>query len=135
MLDLIIEDFKLYCPTEWSRTINYKQVGPCEIYATLDDGEVIAFDYKDKTIRFLPQDNNHMTEQECRHEFGVRLRRLMYLEGFTQEGLSEATGISQTMLSKYITGDVCPSFTKVDKICKALRCSMDQLRYVDEDTD
>ena len=77
----------------------------------------------------------NMSEEECKNEFGTRLKRLIYYKGFTQEDLSNATGISKTMINGYITGKINPSFYKVDKICKALGCSMDRLRFVTNEND
>lgn len=126
-----IEDLRLYFPSIANRVVEYYDTSPYEVTVILNDGLRFIFDDIDKTIRRLPKDNRNMTEEECKNEFGMRLRKIMCHKGFTQEDLSEATGISQTMLSKYITGNACPSFSKVDRICKALNCSMDKLRYVD----
>lgn len=129
MTNTMLEEFKLHFPVIWKRVVNYWTNDPYDLYVELDDGMVLIFDSIEKTIRRLPQDSNSMTEQECVKEFGTRLRKLIYRKGFTQEDLSKATGISQAALSYYITGKSSPSFSKVDKICKALDCSMDCLRY------
>ena len=46
-----------------------------------------------------------------------------------QKDLSKKTGISETMISRYMNGLSNPGFFVVDKIARALDCSMDDLRY------
>ena len=70
-----------------------------------------------------------MSEQQCREEFSIRLKRLMYRQGVTQKELSEETGISEMTISNYMNGKRTPSFYNVDKISKALKCSIDIFRY------
>lgn len=133
MTNLMFEDFKMYYPLEGRRTLKYWENCTYELCVKLDDGEIFIFDYINKTIRRAPVYGEQLTEEECKNEFGRRLQRLLYSKGMTQEDLAEMTGISQKILSQYITGRVCPSFTKVDRICKALGCSMDKLRYMDRE--
>lgn len=109
--------------------VKYDEVGRFELIVTLRDGSVYSYYDPDKTIRKLPSDRNDLSENECRREFGIRLRYMMSRKGFNQRDLSEATGISYNNISLYINGKVSPSFYNVDKISKALGCSMDDLRY------
>jgi transcriptional regulator with XRE-family HTH domain len=53
----------------------------------------------------------------------------MALEGISQCELSERTGITQPSISDYMNGKKLPSFYTVDKIAKALGCSVDAFRY------
>ena len=102
-----------------------------EIIIKTKDGEVYLYDLFDKSIRTLPEDRTNITEKQCRKEFGRRLRRIMWFRGMTQIELSEKTGIQQYAISNYTTGRTTPSFYIVDKIAKALHCSMDDFRYVE----
>lgn len=81
-------------------------------------------------IRRLPKDKNNVTEEECLSEFGIRLVAIMNRDGVSQQELCERTGIPQAAMSRYINGINCPSFYKVDKIARALGCSVDELRYL-----
>lgn len=98
-----------------------------EIRIVLENGKQYSYDMYTETIRLLPNVYD-MSEDECLYEFSFRLRRLMYRKGITQEMLSERTGIAQPLISRYINGKSCPSFYKVDKIAKAIGCSIDDLR-------
>jgi transcriptional regulator with XRE-family HTH domain len=70
-----------------------------------------------------------MTEDECRSEFGYRLVHIMIRKGISQVDLAERIGVSNVMINRYINGSNTPSFYVVDKIAKALNCSMDDFRY------
>ena len=62
--------------------------------------------------------------------FGVLLRRALEHSGLTQEELSEKTGIQQARISDYLYGKHFPSFYQIDKMAKAMNCSVEDLRYV-----
>lgn len=133
MKDLIFNEFKACYPSDGIHAIKYWENGPYEIYIRLDDGKILAFDFIDKSIRIARPYKEPLSDDDRVHEFGRRLCRLMYIKGLTQNDLSEITGISQTMISFYVNGRSVPSFDKVDKICRALGCSMDELRYIDRE--
>lgn len=129
-LDYLIEQFKLYFPSISKQAIRYEgdKFNFEWLIVTLDDGDRIIFDYIERTIRRIPRDAEHLSEKEARKEFGVRLKKLMFQRGVTQNDLSETTGIVRTTISDYITGKHSPSFYAVDKIAKALDCSIDEFR-------
>jgi transcriptional regulator with XRE-family HTH domain len=54
----------------------------------------------------------------------------MCRKGVTQSDLSFATGIAQPTLSGYINGKHEPGLYAIDKIAKALGCSVDEFRYI-----
>lgn len=125
----LIHNLKLYYPFIANSATIMFQVSDFELTVKMVDGTSILYDDIDKSFRSLPMDSNDMTETECRTEFGNRLYKLMVRKNITQEELSHRTGIHQTLISKYITGKHSPSFYIVDRIAKALGCSMDQFRY------
>lgn len=132
MEELMFNEFKMHFPSEWRHAVRYWENCTYELYIQLDDGTIMVFDFIDKTIRKVNSNKGQLSDDDRMCEFGRRLRRIMYAKGLTQNDLSELTGISQTMLSSYITGKVVPSFMKVDRICRTLNCSMDDLRYSKE---
>lgn len=127
---IIFDDFCAHYPTFCNRAIRYCGYGAYELEVELDDGSIVLYDYVNKTIRQSPKYEGELTEQECRNEFAMRLRRMLYSKNITREELEKSTGISQVMLSRYISGKVNPSFAKVYKICRAIGCSMDDLCYM-----
>lgn len=130
MSSKIFENAKFYFPFLANHTVEYSKTGPTEITIELDDGYFMLYDDVDKTIRNLPRDRDHMNELECRREFGMRLRRLMFRKNINQKELSEMTGISYISISNYLNGKNSPSFYNADRIARALDCSIDELRYI-----
>lgn len=135
MIDSIYNNFKLYFPSVEKQAVmrypvEHYDYPTFEIVVELKDGSLILYDDQDKTIRNLPKDVNHMSESQCKKEFGIRLRKLMRIKHITQSELAELTGIPQQMISDYVNGKRSPSFYKVDLIAKALDCSTDELRYI-----
>ena len=130
MSQSIIDNFKLHFPRLFEKAVNYEINDEHEAVIFLNDNTSILYDEIDNTYRKLPSDRNNMTEEECRNEFGMRLYKIMISRGLTEAELSERTGIPQNRISGYITGKNTPSFYKVDKIAKALGCSIEEFRYV-----
>ena len=126
----MFEDFKRYFPQIAEEVIEYREEGPSELLVITDADEVYIFDVLDKSLNRLPCDSRALTELECRREFGRRLRKTLIRRGLTQNDLSEITGIPQPVLSGYISGRTNPGFYNVDRIAKALNCSIDEFRYL-----
>lgn len=125
----MIDELSFYFPSVAERAVGYSDDGRDILIIEMENGRTMLFDTMTKSIETLPEDPNAMTEEECKQEFGRRLRRAMRHAGYDQKGLSEKTGIAAAMLSRYMTGKSSPSFYNVDKIVKALGCSADDLRY------
>ena len=129
MHEILLTNFKKQFPCFADHAVEYRKKGPFELVVKLDDGHVISYYDMEQGIRRLPSDDSRLTEEECREEFGIRLYRLMCDKGVTQPELSEMTGITQSNISNYINGRKTPSFYTVDKIARALDCSIEELRY------
>ena len=129
MDEILLTNFKKQFPCFADHAVEYRKKGPFESVVKLDDGNVISYYDTEQGIRRLPSDDSRLTEEECREEFGIRLYRLMCDKGVTQPELSEMTGITQSNISNYINGRKTPSFYTVDKIARALDCSIEELRY------
>ena len=125
----IIDNAKLYFPLFVERGAEFCEVGNFELIIRMNNGDKFLYDDLDRSIRQLPKDSLNMTEEECKREFGMRLYKVMERKGVTQKELSELTGIPYPMINRYLRGVNEPSFYKVDKIAKALGCSIDDLRY------
>lgn len=78
----------------------------------------------------IPKDDKNLDKESFRRIFGVLLRRALECSGLTQEELSEKTGIPQPNISDYLYGKHFPSFYQIDKMAKAMNCSVEDLRYV-----
>lgn len=104
-----------------------------ELLLIMPDGTEWLYSDLHSNVRQVPTDLHNLSEEECLSEFGRRLYDIMCREGISQLELSERTGITQPLISNYMSGKTCPSFYKVDKIARALGCSVDDFRYDDRD--
>lgn len=125
----VYENFERFFPSIARLALKCRQVDFFSIMVDLADGDRIIYDDVEKTIRTLPKDPTKLSKEQCSREFGLRLRRMMTIKGMTQEMIQEKTGIHQVVISNYMNGKSMPSFYAVDKIAKALGCSLDDLRY------
>ena len=126
----MLKNLQLYFPTIANHAVSYQETNDFELTIQCDDGETVIYDDLDKTVRVLPPNGGVDDETLWRQEFGRRLRKRMVRKGLTQQELADEVGISQVMLSNYITGRSMPGFYIVDKIARALDCSVDDFRYV-----
>lgn len=110
---------------------HYEETGMGELTLYFKNGSRVIYDSFEDRCRDLPKDARTMTEKECNEEFAARLRGVMRRRGCSQRELSERTGFSQSAISKYVTGKTMPSFYSVDRIARALDCSVDDLRFLD----
>lgn len=131
MLNRLISNFELRFPSVTQDVYKYDGTRYAnELIVTFRDGSKILYNDFENTVRNLPVDSGNMSEKQFRREFGYRVKRIMLEKGVTQDELSEKTGIAQETLSRYICGKNVPSFYKIDKIAKALDCSVDEFRYI-----
>ena len=92
------------------------------------EGQLWIYDAIDYSIvPYFIRDDLDLEEAEWRERFSARLRHKMRKVGITRNDLSDMTGISTVTLSKYLNGVSTPSIYKLDKIARALNCS---LRYL-----
>jgi ribosome-binding protein aMBF1 (putative translation factor) len=126
---MALEAFKSYFPNLASKVKKHKEVLYHEVEVWLDDGRAFIFDEHESTLRSIPAHSKYLTEDECRKEFGYRLRKILQAKGVSQHELSELTGISRNMITYYILGKHTPSFYAADLIAKTLNISLDELRY------
>lgn len=129
MSNRIYENLRLYFPFIEEEAENIKDCGDTLII-TMKDGRTVLYDDLYKSIRNLPSDPSQATEEQCNAEFIHRLRRIMHRKGVTQGMLAEMTGISERTINRYLNGASQPNFYNIDKIARALDCSIDELRYL-----
>ena len=119
-----------YHKSKYERVVAFKILDPLNKLVKLDDGTQYIYNEETTGLRKLPDPNN-MTDEEYLRELGLTLERIMYHKGISQVELSEMTGISQTTISRYVSGRSNPSYRNLDKIAKALGYSMDVFRYIE----
>ena len=68
-----------------------------------------------------------MSEIELLELFSKNLKRMMKEDSISQEELANRIGVSQAMVSRYMTGQCLPSLSTTIKIMDVLFCSLDNL--------
>ena len=125
-----LNQLKMYFPSLIEKAVAFVEHDHY-VVIKCNDGSSIIFEEDTGTTRLLPQDSSNMSNEEISREFRFRLRQILYRKSITQNELSKMTGIPKYLISNYITGKTSPSFRNVDKIARALDCSVDDFRYID----
>ena len=140
LLEKIIRDYEIWYPTFFKHSVEFTMNGTHSVLVDLDDGSKIEYNSYDNTIRDITHLYNRengvaLDEEVWRKEFGHQLRRAIVDRGITQEQLSEMTGISRQMLSRYIKGTSTPSGYILSRLSEALDCDVRRLTrfgYIDD---
>lgn len=134
----IIDDFRLWHPSLYEQTVDCRPSGRYCILVELNDGSKMEYNSLDNTIRdvtrFYSCESGDVDEQTWRKEFGRKLHRAIVDKGITQEQLSDMTGISRQMLSRYVRGNSTPSGYILSRLSEILECDVRELTrfsYVD----
>ena len=70
-----------------------------------------------------------MNEMELLKIFSKNLKEMLKESDMKQEELADEIGISQAMISRYITGQSLPGILTLVKIADVLDCLVDDLLY------
>ena len=127
----IFEDFKEECPSLVSKVDHWDAEGANSIRVYFKDGTVNIYNYILKGL--MPVHQNDGTEEDWRRDFRDKLVEKMADCDYTQQELAYATGISQTMIGRYLNKQSMPSGYIVAKLAKALHCSPDELIWFERD--
>ena len=124
----IYRDFRILFPEIAKQVVSHRIYSYFEIELTLQDGSKMIFDRITTTVRIIECDESgRMSKQTWLNEFGNRLAKVMCLKNKTQIDLVKETGISQSTISRYITGRSCPSILELRRISDALNCTISDL--------
>lgn len=117
------------------KVIDWYPSGYCEITVTMSDGMMYVFNLIGSCI--TPVQNQHgdddrydeiaRNEGAWRKNFSKRLLVKMRRKGISQEHLSELSGISTVTISKYVNGLASPSGYNLERLSRALQCSVSEL--------
>lgn len=115
--------------------VDWYPSGYSEITITMSDGMMYVYNLIGSSI--TPIRNKRGIEGHCdeisrdegawRKNFSKRLVIKMKKRGVNQERLSNLTGISTVTLSKYMNGLASPSGYNLERLSRALGCSINEL--------
>ena len=133
----ILNEYRRWHPACYEKTVECTMSGRSSILVTLDDGTKLEYNSTTNTIRNVTDIYNGkcIDEESWKKEFGHRLRKAMSDKGITQERLSDITGISRQMLTRYVRGNSTPSGYIITRLSEALDCDVRELTrfgYIEE---
>ena len=128
----IFEEFKRQRPTLVKKVDTWVPGSDeFEIIVLYKDGSKDVYDSLLKTTRYIPprSDDEEIIYDidKWKREFRTRLHRTIFMKGIPQWKLSELSGVSEVMISKYINGEAIPSAYVLYRLAKALGCSVEKL--------
>lgn len=123
-------DFEMQFPYTAEKVIDILESNDRIAVIKLNDGKFYEYDVETSLLHKLPEDPNNMTDDEWRLEFGRKLKKMLWRKGLTQNELSEMSGISQPAISGYLRGVNSPTVPRLDRIAKALDCSILEFIYL-----
>lgn len=126
----VLRKFEEYYPHLLSGMLDWYPSGRNEITVHLKNQDTLIYNFVTNDIRrngISETDADDITEDEWRKIFSKKLIDKMYYANISQWRLSELTGISEVSISKYMNGRATPSGFNIDRICRALKCSVSEL--------
>lgn len=130
--ETILEQFRMYFPNLYERGVDWWKSGPYHVTILLDDNDRVEFDSSDNTIRWIPKFDRSSNNDIFKKEIGRNIRKFIVYRGMRQQDVSEKSGITEAMLSRYINGTSLPGLDKLYNLASVLNCSVDDLLGVDE---
>lgn len=125
------EQFRLRCPMWVDKAVKYVPRHETIIRVYLENGDYVDYDTRNETYRYISKDRlrerSTITDENCRSVFAKNLHELMRARLISQQELTERSGISQAMLSKYLREKSTPTLTNIKKIAQALDCGIEEL--------
>lgn len=127
----VLQELQMQFPFLHEDAVDIREGDRLELILSMRDGSTVVYDGLNQSFRTLKERDEsvkqNLTEQEWRDEFSRKLERKMMLKGVPQERLSELTGISKVMLSRYTNGKSTPSSYNLHKIAEALEIDISEL--------
>lgn len=107
-----------------------KWVSDYDILIIFTDGKKYIYDTYTGYHRFLKYKSSHLSKEEWNYEFRLRLKEILQRKKITQHELSNKIKTSQTMISRYLTGESIPTAYTINKIIDALECKVSELIFI-----
>lgn len=130
----VLKSFKNHFPDLYDEMVDWYPYGHLEIAIKLRNGKRIFYDMMDDLIGPINEFDDNVEEDideiAWRNNFSSRLINKMRKVGIGQEILSDRSGISRVTLSKYMNGKASPSGYNLERLARALRCSISELTSI-----
>lgn len=126
-----IRNIELYHRRIYNDAVEFVNRGLDIVIRTCNNG-LYVFEIVNEHMYTLVRDLDNVTEEEVQKEFRRQLKYRMFLKYVTQADLADICGITQTAVSRYMTGDNAPNVFIVERIANALGCTMNDLIFQKE---
>ena len=136
----LLEEFKTYFPGIIDDNEIYypRYIGARYVIEMIDDmtlevtdngtGALMVYDSFYKSCRYINLFKKPiMTKSVWKKEFSNRLRRIMHVKGFTNNAISDASGLSTATITEYLNGRRIPSAYNLKKLAVALGTTIENL--------
>lgn len=123
-----MRSIKLEYPRIYHDAIEYIDRGKDILIRTCVN-ELYVFEVINEVMYLLARDLYNVTEDEIHKEFLRQIKYRMVLDKIVQAELANICRVSQTTISRYLSGVIVPDVLTASKIAKAVDCSLDELIF------
>lgn len=126
----ILDNLEFTYPDVYDQIAEWYPSGYLEITMILENGVKMTYCLVNDLLLtvFDPKEKDrNWSDDDWRMNFSRKLNKRMFRYGVSQEELSMKTGISKTMLSRYMNGKALPSGANITRIAEVLHCSVNEL--------
>ena len=127
----VFDDFASRRPDMAEDVVDWYPSGQYEIVVKLRSGKRYIYDWRLQLVYRLIEkyDEEDVTEEMWRKKFRFKLCDKMRRMCVNQYELSIRSGITNVTISKYMNGKATPSAYNLERIARALECSVSELIY------
>ena len=110
----------------YEETINFEVLDRDTIAGQVNDQQIYLCDsfWSNINPRYVTIDLRRLDDERLLELFGLRLRHFKAVNAMDQSMLSDAANLSQGMISRYLNGRSVPSILALEKLARALHCSV-----------
>lgn len=134
--ETMYEDFKEQFPLVAQQVVEYTVTDRMELTLWLTERRKAIYNCLTHSIRYMKcrrssDEEPFPNEEDWKRDFATMLAKKMRSNNINQKELSELTGISQQLLSKYMNAKAAPGAYNLMLISNALGCSASELTIFD----
>lgn len=118
----VFDKFSHMFPRFAEATIGFTNLGLGEFEARMSDGTCVIYDSVENTLIF-PDTNGLSHEDMWTKEFGRRLKKKLYTRGISQTDVADYCDVSQSKVSRWLTGKTLPNIYESRKLEELIGCS------------
>ena len=128
----IRRNFCLTYAIKENEIVSQTDISPSEVIFELTNGTRILYDMIDNYIIHVGYPElDHVTDEMWKREFTRRLKKMTAINGYFMKDLAERIGISEHMMSHYVTGKQIPNGYLIKRMSEELGCSIEYLTNFD----